>query len=399
VPDNLEQEIRQRLRGVSLPAAPPTLREEIEHLRSVPTAVPETRSSKRPTFILAAAALTTVALAAAALGFAGSTRPTAPPSTLPATAPATPPVQTYAFTRPGFAFDPPRGWTDQSTAISFPLITQQRLVGYLVHGMTSCAGGYGSLPPQPSGCEEMATKPGTATLSILELNHQYPWLPNVGQALRIAGYPAKLRTGETESEWQIQSPDEGIYRLALISPKDEMAANIAVVAHALDSLHLSIWEQPATVVKGLIREDPGQGFSFDYPAGWARYYPLDMSMMDGAVVTVASAPLLPPCAGDQCQRFTTPPGAIVIEFRMGNGPRAPDWSKAPTTVGGQPAFGPQNWSGPQNAMGADESHSWSVRLTDPSVLTLYVSLRGPELPALRAAMDQVLASIQITRQQ
>jgi hypothetical protein len=390
VTDDLEQEVRRRLHGASLPAAPTTLREEIEHLRSVPAASATVRSSSRPPMVLLAAALATVALAVAALGLAGSTRPTP----LPSTAPPTPPARTYGFTRPGFAFDPPSGWTDQSTAISFPVIPEQRFVGYLVHGMTSCPGGYGSLPPKPSGCEEMATKPGTATLSILELNHQYPWLPNVGQESTIARYPARL-PGETGSGWLIQSPDGGIYQLSLIAPRAEMAENAATVGKALDSLQLTNWEASPTVVNGLIHEDPGQGFSFDYPAGWVRYYPTDTSMMDAAVVTVASAPVLPPCLGDICQRFTTPPGAIVIEFRVGNGPTSPDWSKATNRIGGQPAFGPSRW-GPQNATSAQEGHDWSVRLGDRPILGIDASLTGPGLPALRTAMNQVIKSIKIT---
>ena len=69
--------------------------------------------------------------------------------------------------------------------------------------------------------------------------------------------------------------------------------------------------------------------------------------MDAAVVTVASAPLLPPpCSGTSCQGFNLPPGAIAIAFRIGWWTDPPDWSKAPITIGGQPAFGPSK-SGPQ----------------------------------------------------
>ena len=62
-------------------------------------------------------------------------------------------------------------------------------------------------------------------------------------------------------------------------------------------------------------------------------------MMDSAVVTVSSGPLLPPCSNtDLCQRFSIPPGTVAIEFRVGGGPQSPDWSKAPTQIGGQPAY-------------------------------------------------------------
>lgn len=388
--DDLEQEVRRRLHGASLPAAPAALREEIEHLRSLPAAT-TVRSSSRPPIVLLVAALATAALAVAALGLAGSTRPTP----LPSTAPPTPPPRTYGFTRPGFAFDPPTGWTDQSTVFSFPVLPEQRFVGYLVHGMTSCPGGYGSLPPKPSGCDETATKPGSATLSILELNHQYPWLPDIGQRSTIAGYRATSQSGETESGWLIQSPDGGIFQLSLIAPKAELAEGATAVGKALESLQLTNWEESPTVVNGLIHEDPGQGFSFDYPAGWVRYYPTDISMMDAAVVTVASAPVLPPCVSDLCQRFTTPPGAIVIEFRVGNGPSSPDWSKATNRIGGQPASGPTRW-GPQNATSAEEGYSWNVRLGDRPILGIDASLDGPDLSTLRTAMNQVIRSIKIT---
>ena len=146
--------------------------------------------------------------------------------------------------------------------------------------------------------------------------------------------------------------------------------------------------------------------SFYYPAGWTVYYPQDVSTMDRAVVTVASIPVLAPCttpaegvvpAVPACQRFTTPPGAIVLEFRVGGGIRPPDWSKAKFTIGGQPAFR-EDWGPGQNATGADEGHTWSVRM-GPTTLGIYVSLRGPNLPALRAEMDEVLGSIKITQLQ
>jgi hypothetical protein len=179
------------------------------------------------------------------------------------------------------------------------------------------------------------------------------------------------------------------------APRPELAALKADIGAVLASLRLSDWEGPPESVNGQVHLELPQGFSFDYPAGWTLYYPQDRSMMDSAIVTVASMPVDPPCQGDLCQRFTTPPGTIVIEFRAGNGPSAPNWSDAPTTLGGQPAFR-QDW-GPENVTRAEEGHSWSARLTDPSILGLYVSLRGPGLPELRAAMDDVLESIQIIR--
>jgi hypothetical protein len=119
--------------------------------------------------------------------------------------------------------------------------------------------------------------------------------------------------------------------------------------------------------------------------------------MDSAVVTVSSRPVDPPCATDLCQRFTTPPGAIAIEFRVGAGPTSPDWTNAPTSLAGHPAFR-EDW-GPVNATDAEEGHTWSVRLTDRSSLGVYVSMRGPGLSELRGAMEEVLDSIEITAEE
>jgi hypothetical protein len=142
--------------------------------------------------------------------------------------------------------------------------------------------------------------------------------------------------------------------------------------------------------------DLPEGSSFDYPAGWTVYYPHEVTTVGYAVVTVASVPVGPPCADDWCQRFTTPPGTVAIEFWVGSSPVPPRWSDARLTVGGQPAFR-QDWGSPNNATGADEGHTWTVRLNDPSTLDISVSLRGPDLPGLRAAVDEVLGSVRITQ--
>lgn len=146
---------------------------------------------------------------------------------------------------------------------------------------------------------------------------------------------------------------------------------------------------------GLAHLEPLGGLSFDYPAQWLVSYPTDVSMMDRALVTVASKPLLPPCGS--CQRFSTPEGGVVIEFRVGSGPLPPAWTPDPSLwslrVGGEPAHR-EDW-GPQNATAAQEGHTWTVWLGGPRQLGIYASLRGPDLPALEAAMNQVVASVRI----
>jgi hypothetical protein len=101
----------------------------------------------------------------------------------------------------------------------------------------------------------------------------------------------------------------------------------------------------------------------------------------------------PPVA--PCGRYITPPGTVAIEFRIGGGPTAPDWSKATTKIGDQPAFGPEKW-GPLNAAGAEEGYTWSARMQDRATLGIDASLNGPGLPELRTAMNRVLDSITIT---
>jgi hypothetical protein len=236
-------------------------------------------------------------------------------------------------------------------------------------------------------------------LSIFEYTNQLPGASGSGTKTVVAGYPAwegETAASDPAEMWYIQAPDRGLYTVRLEAPWAEVLARKAEVQTLLASLHLSPWQDTPHAVNGHVHLDLPQGFSFDYPAGWTLYYPQDVSMMDAAVVTVASRPVAPPCANDSCQRFTTPPRTVAIEFRVGNGPTAPDWSHAPTTIGGQPAFH-QVW-GPNNATGAEEGLTWDVRLGEPSILGVYASLRGPDLPALRAAMNEVLASIRITPQ-
>jgi hypothetical protein len=239
-------------------------------------------------------------------------------------------------------------------------------------------------------------------LRISEYTHPYPGSFRNGTQDSIAGYPVWERATTSDAEptvwiyWVVQAPDGGLYFLYVNAPQADAEARRSDVLTLLETMRLTAWEIPPQAVDGQIHVDLPEGFSFDYPEGWTLYYPEDNSMMDSAIVTVASAPVAPSCPADSCQRLTTPPGTVVIEFRAGNGPQAPDWKAAPLTIGGQPAFLWDDW-GPDNATGADEGHSWGVRLRDPSVLGIDVSLRGPNLPELRTAMHEVMDSIRITR--
>jgi hypothetical protein len=406
--DDIEPQLRESLRRAVLPDAPTTLREYLARLPMVDNQPPlRVRRYRAPLFVAAAVALLVVAVGAAMMltGATGLRNSTAVPSLgtgpLPSTAASPASAGPRTFGAPGISFDFPVGWSDQTSAVEYPTVAGMRFVGLLARGMTFCPTRYYSTAPptpRPTGCETSADQPGSATLVVLELTHQFSWTHGSGTPTTFAGYRVWEPTvpASTQAEWTIQSPDSGLYLITLTAPVADIAADMTEVRSMFESLRLSTWEAAPQVVNGHIHVDPQRGFSFDYPAGWTLYYPQDLSTMDSAVVTVASAPLLPPCSSGSCQRFTTPPAAIAIEFRVGNGPTAPDWSKAPTTIGGQPAFGPENW-GPQNATGADEGHTWSVRLTDQSTLGIMVSLRGPDLPGLRAAMDEVLGSVRISQ--
>jgi hypothetical protein len=398
VADELQQAIREHLHGAALPPAPATLREGIEHLRSMDPPTPARRM--RPPLLMVAAALTTVAIGAAALGLAGSTYPVPAPSR-DVTAPS---PGITEFGRAGFMFEIPRGWSDLSAGASNPVMPEERFVGYFVKSGGSCPAASGGLAPTSSACERAAAGPGNAALAITELEDQYPWLPAaLGAATTIGGYPAASRRGDAETDWFIQSPDGGIYDLALTSPTAEMAANVADISQALDSIRLSSWEVPPTIVDRQIHQDQ-HSFTFDYPAGWVRYYPTDFSSVDVAIVTVASSPLLPPCSTaarpvdsgappvSACGTFATPPGTIAVAFRIASGPTSPDWSKAQTRIGGQPAI--ELDAGTVNTTTDEERHVWSVRLPGQrSALEVEASLRGPGVRDLRAAMARLLQSV------
>jgi hypothetical protein len=406
--DDTEARIRAGLGQTPLPAAPESLR---GYLADLSLDVQPSRRSNRPhprSMFLGAAAILILALAMGTVFLNGSVPAVSPAPTDAPTSPTASPVEPQAgfrtFEAPGIRFEHPADWIDQSGVVDYPSVPGTRFLAFFARGFSLCPISYAATAtpsPEPGSCEVRATAPGSLTLTVVEYTKQLPGLEFPGAEMTEAGYPVWEQSMSADPadpasfRWALQAPDGGLYLFSAEAPRAELAALKTDIGAVLASLRLSAWETPPESVNGQVHLDLPQGFSFDYPAGWTLYYPQDMSTVDLAIVTVASMPVEPPCVGDLCQRFTTPPGTIVIEFRAGNGPTAPNWSDAPTTLGGQPAFR-QDW-GPQNATGAEEGHSWSARLTDPLILGVYVSLRGPGLPELRAAMNDVLESIHITR--
>jgi hypothetical protein len=396
---DVEERLRDGLRNAPLPVAPETLR---DYLADLPLEAQLIRVERRPirrSVLLGAAAIAVLALAIGTIVLSGSV-----PAVTPT--PTGPRPGFHRFEAPGIAFDYPADWTDQSVVGQFPTSTGTRFVGLLARRLTLCPLAQNASPkptPTPGSCRFDASPPGSMILTITENEHQYPGALAGQVKTTIPGYPVWVPPHSSEppdavnSRWSVQAPDGGLYVFVASAPQADGAARQADIETLLGTVRLSSWEAPPQAINGLVHLDLPEGFSFDYPAGWTVYYPQEVWHAGHAVVTVASTPVGPPCRDVWCQRFTTPPGTIAIEFSVGGGPVPLRWSDAHLTVGGQPAFR-QDW-GSSNVTGADEGHSWTVRLTDPSTLGIDVSLRGPDLPGLRAAMDQVLGSVRIRQLQ
>ena len=93
-------------------------------------------------------------------------------------------------------------------------------------------------------------------------------------------------------------------------------------------------------------QEQNEGFSFDYPAGWTGTIHATGRFRNHAVVIVASRPL-DPCPNEACQRFATPPGTVVLDFRVGARLLEPDWTDAHETLVGNlrsSSIGVPRWS-------------------------------------------------------
>jgi hypothetical protein len=400
----LEARLRESLRRTVLPPAPDRLR---RYLSTLPHEAPLTtpvRERGRPTLLLGVAAVVALGLTFGAILLAGSD-----PTVAPTEPPPDPPSDGITFEAPGIAFRYPADWTDQTDIVDYPPGPSSRFVALLVRGFAYCPPASTSSPaptPAPGTCQTRATTPGSLWLSVTAypnqlpgaLSSNYPWS---GTPTTIAGYPAWEwpdavdQSGGGLRRWMIQAPDGGLYHVMFEAPRAELDDRTADVQGMLETLTLSPWSPPREIVNGRARFELPNAFSFEYPAEWTVYYPLSaLTPGSSMVVMVSSRPVEPRCADDLCQRFTTPPGTVAIEFGAGGGPMAPDWSNAPTSLAGQPATR-EDW-GPVNATDAEEGHTWSVRLTDRSSLTIFVSMSGPGLSELRGAMEEVLDSIEIT---
>jgi hypothetical protein len=389
--DDLERRLRDSLRSAALPRAPETL---ADYLVNLPQrgALPTTswRLAQRRPVLVGAAVFLLALLVVGTFLFAGAT--TRPAPTLAPNQPA----GFRHFEAPGIAFDYPASWINQSVT-GYPTPLGARYVGLLARGLPRCPYATAATPsPSPGSsptCQDGVRDPGSLILWVAQITNPLPGSPSPTTSITVAGRPASFSKFPTERRWTIFAADGSLYTLDASFPSQDEGARQSELDALIAGVVLSDWKPSPPVVNGRIHLELLPGVSFDYPAGWAMYYSGDASTMDSGLVIVSSRPLLA-CESASCQRYMVPPGAIAIEFRVGGGPSAPNWSTAKETVGGEPAFR-QDFTIPTADM--DEGHSWSVRLavSRRRVLGIYASLRGPDLPTLRQQLDDVLNSVRI----
>jgi hypothetical protein len=401
----LETQLRERLHATDLPAAPATLRRALAEMPE-PAA---RRQGRRMGGIVLLAAATMAIVGVGAIGTLGSAPPREADATVAPTASVVdvPPSSAVVpdgfvpFDAPGIAFAHPGDWVPSSAYDDYPDMLGVRFVGAFARGMTLCPLKIGAdpEPTDPPGCERKASRPGTVFVYVIELIRQLPGtLAQSGMPTTYAGYPGsapQTDVGDADPiglTWAVAGPDDGLYLFRAEAPNAEIEEVRHEMEATLGTLRLSSWLPAPEVVEGNIHVETGRGFSFDYPERWSIYYPLDMASGSSPVVTISSQPLAP-CADDGCQGITVPPGTAMIAFRIGSRPGEPDWTKAHTTVDGQPAF-VQHWD--QAGAGADEGDQLNVRLDDSGhTLSISSAHREPGIDEQRELVGRIIDSIQV----
>ncbi len=419
--DDLEDRLREGLHDARLPEAPTTLHAYVAELAGRPPQPSSRRGTRRPALV-AAVAMVVIGLAVGTVLLTGST-PIVSPAVVPTATSADSPRPAAGLRRfeaPGITFDYPSAWNDQTDATDSSMRPGMRRIAALTDGMTLCPGTSwsGTGNATRGTCDERPTKPGSMVLWVVEFANQPPHQQESPNHQTIAGYP--VWGGQIQQSddpyanigWGIEGPDRGLYYVTANAPVAELASRKAEVETILGTLRLTPWSIPEEAVDGRVHLAFEEGFSFDYPAGWSVYYPLVFSMRGAPLVTLASKPLMAPLVESPCPSgapspsclhdplwepfipgaYSQSPGTILITFSLGAVPGI-DWSAAPTTLAGQPAY--HSW-GPASGGGADEDGFWSVRLGDTG-LGINASIIGPDAPALRATLDEVIASVKIDR--
>lgn len=130
-------------------------------------------------------------------------------------------------------------------------------------------------------------------------------------------------------------------------------------------------------------------FSLDYPAAWRPRYAL------GSIVWLTTFDLPADC----CKDFVQPPGTVGWSVGTGSAtPVDPRSSQAKTTVAGLPARFAEN--SPPLPFPDGPRLSWQLfgpgsGPDDHTLYTIQASIRGPGQAALRAQVEQVVASIKV----
>ena len=384
--DDAADRLRAALSTRSLPPAPPSLRETIDGFHRPQS----TRGivTRRRWWIAAAIPLVVVVSVVLGSLFLGTSTPTSTPGATPSGDVPTAASSLIQFSGHGISFGYPAAWTDYAVAIRPNYGT--RVLAYLVDGDPDCSSPLPTSDALIPPCVAAAgTTPGTSLLKVTEYLNPGP-MPDIrGDRVVVDGHPGRLQTDGASRAWIIEGEGGNLYTL-----ESRTSGSDATWAKAIDALIASVGfsaavEPSPPVIDGRFVFDSGFGLTFTYPIDWIVYYPQTRSTMDSPIVLVASKPL-EPCSDDSCQFYTVPTGGIVVEFRAGNGPTAPDWSGATELISGQPAFR-DDWTKP-NAHDAAVGHSWRVRFGDLT-LGIYSSVEGPEPSGLEAQVQVLLATV------
>lgn len=321
--------------------------------------------------------------------------PSVPPEKL---APSPTLATTNHFEAPGVAFDYPLEWADQSGSVGPDPRPSRRAVASLSVGMTLCpADTEPESPAIASGeCALEPTKPGQLRFDVWERVDLFP-----GFRSGVGFRPDDLVMDEWGvAVWSTKSPDGGYYSLELRIPRNTVPADRlrTQMRNLLASLVIEPRGGTGPAPEGPVRLPSGSGFSIEAPAGWTRYYPIAWDR-DVPIVAVASQPVLPRkyFGGSGCSVFQTPPGTAVLVFSAARGATflTPDWTNAPETLGGQPAFF-RIAKDVEFPTCVEVAEAWTVRLPgERGPLRIDVFLSGPDIASSRASAQGILESLVI----
>jgi hypothetical protein len=320
------------------------------------------------------------------------------PLTLSAATPSTAPLPTTSglahFTAPGIAFDYPSAWVDETATVRAggPVLTEADLPAVRGHRFI-----VELVQPGPNGPDT------SGSMFVSEYLHPLPTDNLVPvRDTKVGGLWARLAAaydGDGASrnlrreEWYVAAPDGGFYMIMFLFPTADLAAWRPRVDAVMASVALSEWTlTPAPAINGRVHYDDGY-LAFDYPLGWSIYYPVPAPTSAGEMVLAVSSTPLGTCTdGLRCAVAPRTTGAMAIRFESTTAMWRPDWSLVNDRIGGSQAIR-EDGTEP-----AGEWHSWTLRNgTGPSAaMSIQASLAAPDLPPLRQALAELMATMRIT---